>query len=665
MAKTKDQLVWKELLTGTEKDGEIVSNVRGKITCWENESRDTRRQWMLNSAFARGQQYSVFARNEDRLISVPLPPGRKQVMDDMIGPWKVRRIADMVIAEPEPTVIPALRRDSKSITAARRGKELLEYYRTEWRFQERYIQISGYLIDFANCFVYYNYLEEIKREAVPALNDNNEILESATGEIQYDVRMVDDIVEQILTPQQVACQLDDSPFHEKRWCVMRFNRTLDYMIGRYGDEAKDLQPMSDNQSDIYALYNIADSKPEQVYGKFPYVQEEIYLQVPTETTKGWIFCLSGNTLLKKIPWPYNKLSILPIVHFHGPKESGEFYARSSIEIQMPLQKALNKLRSIVIENADAMAHAKTLIPDQGETETPTDAPDIIRYLHPYIPSQMVIAAMPEYVFGVGGIEGLRAAIRDIQAQHGPTVGTSASGVRSGIHAENLQEQDLKSFAPLDRLMESAFARAYEIILTIAAEKVNDRRTLSYTDRSGREFSVENFRGAMLGDVQRVKVRMMNTNLRSPGAVKQEIYEWFAAGMIKNNITKQPDDMKALRMLEFALPEGVFEEYRIHSDRAYHENELMLRGEVVEPYPFQDLLIHLQCHDELLNSSEYYEKLESDDPADQEIVKNINQHIGLTQQMYQDAIQPLMPKGEVTPETEGAAQTGGAEQTTGA
>ncbi len=107
-----------ELLSGKESEGEIVENIRGKIARWENESRESRRQWLLNAAFARGQHFNVFARTQDRLVRTSTPPGRKQCTDDMVGEWKLRQIANMTTAMPRPSVIPNPKRDRKSVTAA-------------------------------------------------------------------------------------------------------------------------------------------------------------------------------------------------------------------------------------------------------------------------------------------------------------------------------------------------------------------------------------------------------------------------------------------------------------------------------------------------------------------------------------------------------------------
>jgi len=660
--------IYKDLIGKDDTDTEIVENVNGKIARWTEESTPSREQWMVNAAFARGQHYNLFTKSRDRLINIPAPAGRKQITDDMIGEWKLRQVANMVTATPFPQVIPSKGRDGKSVIAARYGESLLDYYRDEWDFKKRYIALCGSMVDFGNVFAFYNYVENIKRESVVAKDENDEVVYDGMEPV-IESWMVGDIVEQFILPQNVALPLDPSPLEEKPWVVIMCDRTMDYMIGRYGDKAKDIEPMGNDDQDPYALYNITESKPHTTYGRLPIVRENIYLQPPGETENGRVIITSGSTLLQDDPWPYGKQTGLPMVHFHLMKESEEFYARSPVEMQIPLNKLIDLLWCIVAENAEAMGHQKTLLPEQGDIDTPSNMPEVLRYVYPFMPSIMAPAPMPEYIYA--SIDRAKAALRDRQFSHGASIGTSVSGVRSDAHAQNLQDQDQLPLSVADSLMASSFAQAYKIILTLAAEKLNDDRSLSYTNSKGYDTSIESFRGALLGDIQRVKVRMMNTQLRSPGAVKQDIVAWFQAGLLTNTLGA-PDPMKAVKELEFAMPNSVFTDYKIHSDRAYYENEKLLRGEPVAPYQWQDHRIHLPTHDELLNSDEFMAKVESGDPLDRGVVANVMQHISATLAMYQEAMSAMAPPQEEEPEDgvnreskSGADQGGGSSKKSGA
>ena len=142
-----------EIFTGNETDDEIVKQINGIRTINHRLSSRTRRQWLLNSAFARGQQFMILRRNEDRLVQPRVPGNRKLVMDNLIGPWKEAMIANLVTAIPLFEAIPSTH-DADSVSAARLGSDLLNYYWEDWSFILQYITLSGYLADFGNAFIF-------------------------------------------------------------------------------------------------------------------------------------------------------------------------------------------------------------------------------------------------------------------------------------------------------------------------------------------------------------------------------------------------------------------------------------------------------------------------------------------------------------------------------
>ena len=74
--------------TGKEAPPEIVQSIQQKLRNVLDDTHATRRQWLINAAFSRSQQWSVLHRTEDRLVNPVAPPGRKHVTDDMVKPAK-------------------------------------------------------------------------------------------------------------------------------------------------------------------------------------------------------------------------------------------------------------------------------------------------------------------------------------------------------------------------------------------------------------------------------------------------------------------------------------------------------------------------------------------------------------------------------------------------
>jgi len=659
--KLKDKLVNK--FTGKEDKPEIVQEIQNKINTWIDDTRTIRRQWLINSAFARSQQWCILRDTEDQLVNLAAPPGRKQITDDMIKPAKKHFIANMIVATPRFKAIPENLMNSDAISAARVGSALLSHFWDSWKFILDYIQLLSYTFDFGNCYIYIN-VEPVQTSfsAIDAITGDTAKDESGNAIIGQDTIM--DITETVLPPQSLICPLDTLPISKKPWLIIYQNKTLDYFKETYenGDE---VTAETDNVRDQYNLSSISrlDSKRYQRSAGADCANEYIYMQMPSDRNpEGMICCGAGDVLLipkdKKEaiqPWPYKKLTTYPIIHFHDLRESGEFLARASIEQVIPLQKSLNLIWSSLIENAEDMCHIKWLVHTTARLndEDINDMPDIVHWNGIHEPTQKSPAALPQYVFMI--IDYLKRAIRDKQSFHEISSGGTAGSVRSEVHASNLQEQDLLPMSIDDETFAAKFEEMGEIILKIAAEKLDDERLITYTG-DDRRIMIEKFRGELLGNTQKVKVKLTNMHLRNRNAVIQNIISMFQYGMIIDGFGR-PDGMRAMELLEWAVPDSEFDDMKLHSERAHLENDKLMAGEFMPVLPQQNHKIDLNIHHRYMNSPEFmklYEGAEFDrkqgkiiykEPENEEIVNNFTEHTAVHLNAYMQALAMLQPPPE--------------------
>lgn len=629
-------------------ESEIIESILHKRDALQNQLRDTYRQWLINSAFSRGQQFHILHRNEDRLIRLKEPRGRKQVMDDMVGPWKRHQMSNIVMAMPAFECVP-VNENSQQRTVARFGTHLLTHYLDTWEFTSQYIDMAAYLIDFGNAFISAVYNEKTgKYESKPlidAMTGTQVVNES--GKEEYDRYEIGDIVSNVMMPHSILCTQDPSPLDDKPWIIVRNGRSFDYFKEHY----ENADEITQEQEEPYHTYNISRITSVRAGSGYEYescyANEMIYMQKPSPINETGVMCVVANGVLlkprgweKKVEiWPFENLLSYPIEHVYFPKEPGEFFARSPIEPQIPLQKSLNLLWSTVIENAEQMGHTKWLIPEQADIpyNSITDMPDIVRFTYPFKPEQSDIKPMPDYIAG-GAIDRLKSAIRDVQNYHGASLGGAVAGVRSDAHAQNLQEQDLLPMSTLDTLIEAAFERFGEKVLLIAAEKLVDERLIRYTDSSGNA-EYEQFKGAFIGSgPYKVKVRLQNKHMRTKNATIQQIFGFYNAGLIANPITKQPDPMRALKLLEFAIPGTVDEDFKIHSKIAVNENHRLMNGERAFVTTYQNHMIHIMEHNDFRNSPEYYEMLMNPDEGNNmQIMQAFEEHVNGHSQVQMAAL----------------------------
>jgi len=649
------------IFDGTEEHDIIGAGVEAKFIWHRDATKRTRRQWLVNAAFARSQQFSVLHRTEDRLVTPVQPGKRKQVTVDKIGPWKKRRIANLVTATPVFKAQPN-NLDQDSVSAARVGSQLLAYYFYTWRYMEMYIKQMGYNVDFANHFVYLNYVENGEKYSTREVRDpfSDEVVLDEDGDPIIEAFPIGDIVPMVLPPERVMCPIDDSPMREKPWVIIVQKRPIEYFTETF-ENGDMVSAESENSTDTYSLRRIA-SDNTQIFSNNPeYANELIYLQKPSITNpKGMMVTVANNQVMipkgksKKSAvqeWPYKKLTIYPIVHFHGMQESGEFYARSDIEAQIPPQTSLNLLWSILLENADDMVHIKWLCDRGADVDDISDVNERIDYSGTP-PTQSDIKSLPEYVFA--SIDRLERAIQDAQSSHGASQGGAVSGVRSDVHAQNLQDQDMLPLLIQDNLNRVGFEEMGEIILTIAAEKMTEERLLAYIGEDKR-YMVQKFKGAMLGDTRKVEVTMENILMRSKGALRQSIMEAAQYGAYTDKMTQQIDADKLKRDLEFAIPDIHNKEMQMHSEMAMRENDKMMEGVPVFVLPQQNHNIHIQVVREFMNTPEFMQLHEEETPTNKETRDRYYQHLDLHTQMKAQALgmfQPRQPEEESRPE-EGA------------
>jgi hypothetical protein len=591
----------------------------------------------------------VLHETDDRVIPVQQTNGRKMITDDMIAPWKEHMIANLTSVVPSFECVP-YNTDSQAVTAARLGSSLLRHYWEDWRFLVDYIIGCGYLIDFANFFVYLNYEENrLEVRSDPKTDpETGEALVDEDGDPVYERRTVGDVTETIIPPQYVGCPLDPSPLDEKPWVFIRQWRPLDYFEATYGEDGKLVTPEEVTTNDSYHLdyisrHNRTGNAKQQIRG----AHEVIYLQKPsTLNPSGMVEVVANGKLLKNDPWPYSKLMKFPLEHFHTMKASGEFFARSTIEQQIPLQKALNLLVSIIMENADDTAHPKVLIPQQAGVKSFSNVVENVFYNYPFAPTHLQPPPMPAYVQSM--IQELKGAIRDKQNYHGASLGTSVSGVRSDAHAQNLQDQDLLPLTIIDNLLTASFERLGEKILLIAADKLTDERIITYTGKNKR-MMIDTFRGSMLGDTRRVKVRMSNTWARSKGAATQNIMQMAQMGMIVDQFGML-DKTKVMKLMEFALPDGVFDDFRTHDEAARDNIDRVLNGQEPLPlFPWQNPKIHLDVYTEYLNSPEFL-TLYEDSQKNEAVINALASMYQAAAGAYMQSLMALAP-----PPNEGGTQ----------
>ena len=652
----QDKYTSKLFLTGKEPYPEIIDHIKTKVAIYNEQNKPTYRQWLLNTAFARGQQWGAIGKQSNVFESLTPPSGLNYVIDDMIGPWKKATVANLSIGRPEWEAVPkSLAFDA--IMAARMANDILDAFWDEWRFTEKEIESNGFLVDFANFLIFIRYNEDEVAGEIVFNSDTDEPIFDDDGNPVRSLVKIGKISADIRPPHHLGCPLDPRDLDEKEWIFWQQSRPLGYFPIKYGKLGENVVP--DNQQDTHegVLDFISRGRKDDL--REDSANEVLFMQKPNEICPDGLFVpyVSEQLLEKdrdKWRWQFDDMTGYPVIHVHGPKTAGEFWARSSIESQIPLQRALNIVVSSMVDNVDNMAHMKWGIPASSGVADIWNTSEVIPFEGNQPPAMLEVKGLPLWISDER--TSLKASIRDIQSWHGASQGGAVVGVRSDLHAQNLQDQDMLPYTTLDNLKAAGYARMGDKILRIRAEKMPDQ-AMSFI-RDGRPRVINNFRTVMMDSIARLNVKMVGTGMRSKGMVKQEIAQWYQAGLLVDPITGQPDARKATELLEFTLPNSMFEQLRIHSNQAFIENTRMYDGEAPKPYGFENHFIHQRVHGDEMNSPRFRQLLEAAEAKDVDairIVKLFYGHIDMTSKLQKQAFAQLAPPPEERTQEQGTKQ----------
>ena len=664
----QNQFPVKHMLTGKESIPEIESYIRDKIDMYHEQNNETYRQWLLNAAFAKGQHWGVIGTRTNVWQPLTPPSGLNYVTDDMISPWISAMVANLSIGKPMWEAVPKSLAP-EAIMSARTANDILDAYWDEWRFVEKEIEGNEFLMTFANFLIFIRYNEDEADGEIINDTDTGEPMFDNDGNVLKQRVKVGKVSGDIRPPHHLGCPLDPRDLDEKEWMFWRQARPLSYFAEKYGKLGENIVPETIEHRGETTLADISRGRDENRYREGN-ANEVLFMQKPSDSAPdGLVLPYVNGKLLEhnrdKWRWQFDDMTGYPVIHVHGKKSAGEFWARSSLESQIPLQRALNILVSSLIDNIDSMAHMKWGLPTSANVADIWNTNEVVEYEGALAPHMLKVEALPNWIPQTEA--SLKASIRDIQSWHGASQGGAVSGVRSEVHADNLQEQDLLPLNTIDNLKGAGWARMGDKILRIYAEKMPDQ-SMSFV-KDGRPIVIQNFKASMIENISRINVKMTGTNLRNPVAVKREIGEWYAAGLLVDPITGQPYARKATELLEFALPKSHFEQLRIHSNQAYIENTRMYDGEAPTPYGFENHFIHQRVHGDEMNSPRFRQLLiaaEADDGDAKRIVTLFGKHIEATSDLQKAAFAQLAPPPEAQTEsktnTQGTSQNGGTQAT---
>ena len=603
-----DLATWRKDIDGSSKSRKAKA-VNGIFNTYLNQQRGYRALWLACTAFGRGIQYSVL--DEDNgLITVQTPEGQKRSKINLIGAWKRQMMPRVVKVRPEFEVIPSGGVNLETLDTVDAGNAFLHHTTFNVNgWQKLRYTMANNTIDFGICYVYIRDEEDnTNMTPVVELDDyGKEFVDPDTLEKKVTSKPVVNIKWEVLPPHYVLHDLSVGSIDDKFDVILAFQRDLTYFPLTYGIEVE-----PDNITNTNANHDLSLLSRMHIGQRINNgATEFIYLRKPNnKDKKGKILITTLTKVLKESTWRYKHMLDYPLVEFlWGEPPPGEFYPQPPIEDQIPIQQDMNEANSIVQENIANMGHLKWGNPQGSGIQTLTDiSGQIVNHAIGREPKQLQVLPLPDYL--VGHASRLGKNLEDVQNLHSVSKGTGTPNVRSAIGLDRLEEEDQEPLGITDDMWENSYIKLGMKSLKIGAEKIDTEQLITYIG-NGRPRKIANFRGSMLDPDSKVSVRMTGSFMRHKGTAQKLILELANSGLIGKDKFGNIDPVRVQNMLQFAIPEVMYDKEDRQREMAYEENETIFEGNEVIPEEWEFQLIHIEIIEELLNSREFKLKIVKD------------------------------------------------------
>lgn len=570
------------------------------------------REWKLNIAFFRGNQWVWFNKFSGRVESLPstdageLPRWRVRLTSNQILPGVQSYLAMLTKTKPVITATPDSGSD-RDIKAAQMGEQLYEHWWRELDLKAKLNEAllwsvlgsAGYwkitwdphagkgvtfLLDpngqpILNTELADVYREELARQA-----------EQMGLPAQQVVRMFErtvymgDIRVDVLGPHQVFVDPTASSFEDADWVICEHAMSPDEIKSRWG---VDLQPdavPTDFESGLplNPTPQVSEKTVKRVFiGYFkptPYLPKGRYV----------VFVGEPDKILADEPWQFPTTE-LPLVKFAGPRVPGSATDEALVTHARPYNKLINAILSKVVEHVYLTIRPQMIAPAGSLRQRLTNEPGVAWEYSPIAtaggvlkPEWRDMPAIPPYVFEF---------LREIQTRLDRLFNLQAVGrgdvppnVEAGVAIDLLQEAAVDHVAPVIQGMEASLAKGGDLMMVLAKKYYTEPRLLKVIGPGG-TFKARKFLNSDIEGGFSFHAEAGSGLPRTRAGRQARIESLMQMGVIR------PD--QAWKYLDIADLKGLAALFAADEEHAQREHEKLLQGMPLNPLEAQRALALLQ------------------------------------------------------------------------
>jgi len=557
-----------------------------KVDELERQRELLARQWKLNLAFYKGNQYVFFNRKSRRIESLPVDDGDKpryrvRLVANQIAPHSNSLLARLTKTKPTFFATPG-QGSYEAQKAAEVAESLLDYWWDRFSLSSKREEAMLWSIICGNGFwkigwddqcgssvrvmvepesgqpIVNPLLEHFFKQRLESMGVDSDAFEQEVfeGEIKVDVMSPFDVL------------LDDSAqvFEDCKWAICVHPMSPEEIKKRYGVLLKPNAVNKYPDETLPGVFGNRDSKTEE---NVRTVFIGYFLPSPKYPNGRYVvFTKDPSIVLFESDWPYPFME-LPLVKFPGVRVPGQLWDQSVVEHAIPLQKELNRTLSQIIEYKNLTLKPQMLAPVGSLRQRITDEPGAIFEYNPVagrVPEQMPLPGLPGYVFDQ--LQDIGARLKDIFGLNEVVEGSVPPNVEAGVAIDLLQEAATDRLAPQILMMEKALERAGNFMLELAQKYYQEPRMIMLKGAGSRP-KVERFESADIIAGVQVKVETGSGLPRTRAGRQARVLQMLQMGIISPT--------KAYKYLDLADFRSLQAQFEADEDQAMREHDRLLDG----------------------------------------------------------------------------------------
>jgi hypothetical protein len=553
--------------------------------------RKANREYWVNSAFLRGNQWVHFNRESLWLEEVPNSEDRLRATINKLWPAS-RTIISKLVQRPLVFEVRPNSADDVAIEGSKIAEAILAAVSREHQWETLRESIAWSTLKGGTGAICTDWAPSKGKPS--ALADDGRLLPSG------------DTSETALSIAEFVVQPGARVAREGHWWIKAQALAPSEVKAAYGLEK---EPDSDATNGLSSLERglvgglssgLDGPKADKDSTDTPLTLVLTYYERPNPNNeKGKIEVIVNNkTVWGPKPWPFPFVDHLNFTTARETVVENTWIGETVMTVARPVQAAFNAAWSNILEHADVAGNARLATP-QSAIELTEVYSDVIGEQIVYAdgmdkPSWLSPPQLPAWLLQMPGELG--AEIDNIMGVHDVSRGSAPANIESGYGLAVLAEQDATPIGKMAGSMARMFGEIASDVLALYADNVKEKRT-AVTVMPGQPPETTKWTGKDLAGQTTAVVPIELVAPRSAAAQAQMAEKMMQMGLITTI-------EELTRLAEAPGERQIVEAVRPDVARARRENYAMAQGEVRMPEDWDDHGIHIQEHNAFRKTARY-------------------------------------------------------------